>query len=71
MATDDGQERRHPTFHRVKGRVKHALGWLTADRHVEAAGEAELRTDRQPDPQEVKEAEQVVKSRYGETPDDA
>jgi uncharacterized protein YjbJ (UPF0337 family) len=59
----------HPTFHRVKGRFKRSLGWLTADRRVEAAGEAETLTAHRPDKNEIKRAEHLVKHRYGETSD--
>jgi uncharacterized protein YjbJ (UPF0337 family) len=57
------------TFHRMKGRLKRSLGWLTADRRVEAAGEAEARMERLPDESEIQRAEHLVKHRYGETPD--
>jgi hypothetical protein len=58
--------RDHPTFHRVKGRFKWMLGWLTADRHAEAEGVAEMRTRRQPDEGLVVRAEHEVKVKYGE-----
>jgi len=59
----------HPAFHRLKGRVKQVLGWLTADRRAEASGEAEARWRRVPDPGTTDRVEHQVKRRYGETLD--
>ena len=57
------------TFHTLKGRIKRFLGWMTADRRVEAEGEAEARTGDQPSETTVKAVEHEVKRGYGETLD--
>ena len=56
--------REHPEWHKLKGRLKRAVGWLTADRHVEAAGLAEARTARAVDDVDIAHAERKVKARY-------
>jgi hypothetical protein len=58
-------------FHRVKGRVMRLLGWATADRRVEAEGEAEARAGRPPTPREADRAEHEVKASYGESTEPA
>jgi hypothetical protein len=58
--------RDHGTWHRLKGRVKRLLGWLTADRRVEAAGRAEAGAGRPVREPEITEAEHQLKARYGE-----
>ena len=63
---DHDRSMRH-RFHHAKGRLLRALGWLTADRHVEAEGVAELAVDRRPDEREVERAEHQVHVRYGES----
>ena len=54
-------------FHHAKGRLIRAMGWLTADRHVEAEGVAEIAVDRRPNEREVERAEHQVHARYGES----
>jgi uncharacterized protein YjbJ (UPF0337 family) len=56
-------------FHRIKGRLKRRMGWLTADRRVEAEGEAEAQVHDDPGEAAVADKEQEVKRRYGETLD--
>jgi uncharacterized protein YjbJ (UPF0337 family) len=60
---------RHAAAHRRKGAIKRFLGWFTADRRVEAEGEAEAQLRRDPKPAAVDKAEDQVKQRYGETPE--
>lgn len=67
MRTHRGAE--HPRFHVAKGKVMRRLGWLTADRHVEAVGEAEAQLRRRPDPSTIERVEHEVNRRYGETLD--
>jgi hypothetical protein len=62
---DDGS-----ALHGWKGRVKRFLGWMTADRRVEAEGEAEARTRDRPSERTVREVEHEVKRGYDETLDD-
>lgn len=54
-------------FHALKGTVKRSLGWLTADRKVEAEGAAEERLESEPSEAEVKQEKQDIKEEYGET----
>lgn len=54
------------TFHQVKGRIMRFLGWMTADRRVEAEGEAEERTGDKPSDTTVQAVEHEVKERYDE-----
>jgi hypothetical protein len=49
--------------------VKRFLGWLTADRRVEAEGRAEAQLRRPPQPGAVERAQEQVKRDYGETPE--
>lgn len=56
-------------FHGLKGRIKRRMGWLTADRRVEAEGEAEAEVGDDPGEAAVAEKEHEVKRRYGETLD--
>lgn len=56
----------HPRFHRAKGLTKEALGWLTADRRLEAAGEAEAWLADRPTPELTARMEHLVHERYGE-----
>lgn len=56
-------------FHAMKGRIKRFLGWMTADRRVEAEGEAEARTGHKPSEATVEAVEHQVKRGYGETLD--
>ena len=51
----------------LKGRIKRFLGWMTADRRVEAEGEAEVRTDGHPSERTVEAVEHEVKQRYDES----
>ncbi len=51
----------------LKGRVKRFLGWMTADRRVEAEGEAEVRAGGDPTDQQVDEVEHEVKQGYDES----
>ena len=53
----------------VKGKAKEALGWLTADRDVEAAGRAEQESDGESSEARVDEKVQEVRRNYGEAPD--
>jgi uncharacterized protein YjbJ (UPF0337 family) len=53
----------------VKGKVKEALGWLTADRKVEAEGRAEKEQGNPPDDDDVEAKTEEVRTQYGETPD--
>ena len=53
----------------AKGKVKEELGWLTADRKVEAEGRAEQDEDGKPTEQAVDEKTEEVRRQYGETPD--
>jgi len=46
------------------------LGWMTADRRVEAKGEAEARTGDKPSERTVEAVEHEVKQGYDETLDD-
>lgn len=59
----------HPDLHHRKGLVKRFLGWLTADRRVEAEGRAEAQLRRPPRPAAVERSEEQVKRDYGETPE--
>jgi hypothetical protein len=59
-------EHRHARYHRVMGSSRQALGWLTADRHVEAAGEAEHQLLERPPPDVIAEVEHLVHVRYHE-----
>ena len=54
-------------WHRVKGRMRQVLGWLTADRVEQAKGEAELRVGEDPTGATIDRVERDVKERYGET----
>ena len=54
-------------FHAVKGAVKRSLGWLTADREVEAEGAVEAEQEAEPSASEVKQAKREIKAGYGET----
>ena len=56
-------------FHHLKGLLKRRMGWLTADRRVEAEGEAEAQLDDDPGEAAVGRKEHEVKRRYGETLD--
>jgi hypothetical protein len=47
------------------------LGWATADRRVEAEGEAEERAGRPPTSREADRAEHDVKASYGESTEPA
>jgi uncharacterized protein YjbJ (UPF0337 family) len=53
----------------AKGKAKEALGWLTADRKVEAEGRAEQQTEGEPTEERVAEKADDVREQYGETPD--
>jgi uncharacterized protein YjbJ (UPF0337 family) len=53
----------------TKGKAKEAVGWLTADRDVEAEGRAEQEVDGTPSDKDKAEASDEVKQSYGETPD--
>jgi uncharacterized protein YjbJ (UPF0337 family) len=53
----------------TKGKAKEAVGWLTADRDVEAEGRAEQESDGTPTDEKKDEARQDVRTQYGETPD--
>ncbi|WP_426571018.1 hypothetical protein [Aquihabitans sp. McL0605] len=57
---------RHPNFHRMVGSSRQALGWLTADRHVEAAGAAEHFLLERPSPDVVAQMEHDILLRYDE-----
>ena len=52
-----------------KGKTKEALGWLTADRELEAEGKAEQEAQDQPSEDHVSEKADEVRTKYGETPD--
>lgn len=52
-----------------KGKAKEALGWLTADRDVEAKGKAEQEADGEPSEEHIAEKTDHVRTKYGETPD--
>jgi uncharacterized protein YjbJ (UPF0337 family) len=54
---------------KAKGKAKEALGWLTADREVEAEGRAEQATSGRPTAETVDESTTQVRRKYGETPD--
>ncbi|NLD75367.1 MAG: hypothetical protein GX643_01735 [Acidimicrobiales bacterium] len=54
------------TFHAIKGSIKRKLGWLTADRDVEAEGAAEEDLEAPPTEHEVQEAKHEIKADYGE-----
>ncbi len=56
-------------FHEIKGRLKRRMGWLTADRRVEAEGEAEAEVGDDPGEAAVARKEHEVKRGYGETLD--
>jgi uncharacterized protein YjbJ (UPF0337 family) len=56
-------------FHELKGAVKRALGWLTADRRVEAEGAAEEKLAAPPTEAQADREEHRVKRDYGETMD--
>jgi len=73
ITSDRLEEERQPTdlgarVHHAKGRFERILGWLTADRNVEARGAAEERLRHDPSPEETKEVKRGVKRRYGERP---
>jgi uncharacterized protein YjbJ (UPF0337 family) len=53
----------------AKGKVKEALGWLTADRKVEAEGRAEQEDDGEATAEDVDAKTDEVRTQYGETPD--
>jgi uncharacterized protein YjbJ (UPF0337 family) len=53
----------------AKGKAKEALGWLTADREVEAEGRAEQDATNEPTDEQVAEKTGDVREQYGETPD--
>jgi hypothetical protein len=53
----------------AKGKAKEALGWLTADRQVEAEGRAEQEAPGKPSPDNVDESITDVRQKYGETQD--
>lgn len=53
----------------AKGKAKERLGWLTADRTVEAEGRAEQEADGDPGDDLVAESTKEVRTRYGENPD--
>jgi len=53
----------------AKGKAKEALGWLTADRDLEAEGQAEQEADAAPTEAEISEETAEVRKEYGETPD--
>ncbi|MEY2421486.1 MAG: hypothetical protein QOI95_1553 [Acidimicrobiaceae bacterium] len=56
----------------AKGKVKEAVGWLTADRKVEAEGRAEQDDgDGTPSEQDVDAKTDEVREQYGETPDES
>jgi uncharacterized protein YjbJ (UPF0337 family) len=67
MDPDDTRDRSR--FHELKGSVKRALGWLTADRRVEAEGQAEERLAAPPTDEQADREEHRVKRDYGETMD--
>lgn len=53
----------------AKGKAKEAVGWLTADREVEAEGRAEQATSGDPSEEELEATTEEVREQYGETPD--
>lgn len=53
----------------AKGKAKEKLGWLTADRDLEAKGLAEQEAGGEPSEHEVAERTDEVRTKYGETPD--
>jgi uncharacterized protein YjbJ (UPF0337 family) len=53
----------------TKGKAKEAVGWLTADRDVEAEGRAEQEVSGKPSDEDKSAATGEVKESYGETPD--
>jgi uncharacterized protein YjbJ (UPF0337 family) len=62
-------EETNERFHRIKGQLKRRMGWLTADRRVEAEGAAEEEQERAPAERSVARKEHEVKRDYGETLD--
>lgn len=70
MSTERNPDGYGSTFHKVKGRIKRFLGWMTADRRVEAEGEAETRTRGKPSEATIKDVEHEVKQGYDETHDE-
>lgn len=57
-------------MHERKGRIKRLLGWLTADRRVEAEGLAEERSAGHPSDRQVERTEHEIKQHeYKETLD--
>ena len=69
MTTERNSDGDGSAFHVVKGRIKRFLGWITADRRVEAEGEAEARTSANPSETTVEVVEHEIKQGYGETLD--
>lgn len=69
--TAEPQTAGHLARHRLRGRLKRALGWLTGDRRFEAEGTAELRLEKHPIPRHVDRAESELKKGYDETPLDS
>ena len=69
MSTRRSAEGDGSTLHNVKGRLKRFLGWMTADRRVEAEGEAEARTGDRPSASTVDAVEREVKQDYDEAYD--
>lgn len=53
-------------FHSLKGAIKRKLGWLTADRDVEAEGAAEEALRAAPSDSDVEDAKHEIKTNYGE-----
>jgi uncharacterized protein YjbJ (UPF0337 family) len=51
------------------GKAKEALGWLTADREVEAEGRVEREADGEPSEEDVEAKAEEVREQYGETSD--
>lgn len=70
MSTEWSAPDRGSTFHHVKGRILRFLGWMTADRRVEATGEAEDRVGDKPSETTVEAVEHEVKERYDEAFDE-
>lgn len=62
-------ESRNRRFHSIKGAIKRALGWATADRKVEAEGQAEERIEAPPSDSTVDRETRQVRRDYGETLD--
>jgi uncharacterized protein YjbJ (UPF0337 family) len=54
---------------KAKGKAKEALGWLTADREVEAEGRAEQEASGEPSADQVEDSTSRVRREYGETRD--